>query len=124
MNEQRLRLPEGVDQERRSTIRFALDLEVRYAVLGKAHVETGIGRTTDLSSSGLCFAADKSLRVGQKLRISIDWPALLSGGVELQLMILGVVNRTKGTETAVSVERYEFKTRRKTKRDSLQDLCG
>lgn len=124
MEEQGLRLPQGISQERRATTRFPLNLDLRYAVLGSAPVETGMGHTTDLSSSGICFTADKPLRIGQKLKISIDWPALLSGGVELQLMMLGVVIRVQGPAAALQVERHEFKTRRKTKRDSPQDLCG
>jgi hypothetical protein len=74
-------------------------------------VETGSGRTIDLSSSGLSFPADRSLETGQKLDVSIDWPALLDGGVKLQLIVSGVVVRTAGTATALQIRRHEFKTR-------------
>jgi hypothetical protein len=75
-------------------------------------VETGSGRTIDLSSSGLSFTADKPLETGQKLDVSIDWPALLDGGVKLQLIVSGVVVRTDGTTTALQIRRHEFRTRR------------
>ncbi len=99
--------------ERRASVRFALTLEVRYAFQGPlGPVETGSGRTIDLSSSGLSFTADKPLETGQKLDVSIDWPALLDGGVKLQLIVSGVVVRTDGTTTALQIRRHEFRTRR------------
>ena len=71
--------------------------------------EMGSGRTMDLSSSGLCFSTDTPLSPGQRLDVSIDWPALLDGGVHLQLIISGVVVRTNGTVTAVQIQRHEFR---------------
>jgi hypothetical protein len=75
-------------------------------------VETGSGRTIDMSSSGLSFTADKPLPVGQDLDLSIDWPARLHGDVQIQLMASGVVVRSSGAVTAIRIERYEFRTRR------------
>lgn len=92
---------------------LSLTLEVRYVVLGRrAPVEMGSGRTIDLSSSGLSFTADRPLQTGQKLDVYIDWPVLLDGGVQLQLIMSGVVVRTGGTATALQIERHEFRTRR------------
>ena len=108
-----VRLPGDSSLERRATTRFPLTLAVRYAVSGRRQPrEMGSGRTIDLSSSGLCFIADWPLWPGQRLDVSIDWPALLDGGVQLQLMISGVVVRTNGTVTAMQIQRHEFKTRR------------
>src|ERR1035441_8647378 len=91
-SERRVRTPKDPRPERRASARFALTLEARYAISGRrAPVETGSGRTIDLSSSGLSFTADRSLETGQKLDVSIDWPALLDGGVKLQLIVSGVV---------------------------------
>ncbi|MGO9965638.1 MAG: PilZ domain-containing protein [Bryobacteraceae bacterium] len=111
--ERRARLPRDGSQERRASARFPLTLEVRYVVLGRrAPVEMGSGRTIDLSSSGLSFTADRPLQTGQKLDVYIDWPVLLDGGVQLQLIMSGVVVRTGGTATALQIERHEFRTRR------------
>ena len=108
-SERLARLPTGAGVERRASTRFPLTLDVRYAVSG---VETGSGRTIDLSSSGLSFTADRPLLTGQRLQVSIDWPVLLDGGVKIQLIISGVVVRTNGTATAVEIQQHEFKTRR------------
>ena len=88
------RLPRDTGPERRSSTRFPLTLALRFAVSGRrAPEEMGSGRTIDLSSSGLSFTADRLLFPGQRLDVSIDWPALLDGGVQLQLMISGMVVR-------------------------------
>jgi hypothetical protein len=109
----RVRLPQDAITERRASTRFPLTLEVHYAVSGPCGVpvETGSGRTIDLSSSGLRFTADRPLLTGQTLDVSIDWPVLLNGVVQLQLVMLGVIVRTRGTTTAVKTQRYAFKTR-------------
>jgi hypothetical protein len=109
----RVRLPKVPGSGRRASTRFPLNLEVRYTVSGRrALVETGTGRTIDMSSSGLSFTTDRPLPTGLKLDVSIDWPALLDGGVQLQLVASGVVVRSSGAVTALRIERHEFRTRR------------
>ena len=106
-------LLQGLSSDRRSSIRVAVNLEVRYSVAGRrGPVETGSGRTIDMSSSGLSFTADRPLSIGQKLDLSIDWPARLDGDVQLQLVASGVVVRSNGAVTAIRLERHDFRTRR------------
>jgi hypothetical protein len=57
------------------------------------------------------FTVDWPLRTGEKLDLSIDWPARLDGGAKLQLLISGLVVRTRGTTAALQIRRYEFRTR-------------
>jgi hypothetical protein len=64
-----------------------------------------------MSSSGLSFTADRPLSIGQKLDLSIDWPARLDGDVQLQLVVSGVVVRNSGAVTALRIERHDFRTR-------------
>lgn len=108
-----MRLPKVASPERRASTRFPLAIEVRYALMGcRGQRETGSGQTIDLSSSGLSFTADRPLLTGQKLiKVAIDWPVLLDGGVQLQLVMSSVVVRTSGTTTALKIQRHEFKTR-------------
>ena len=108
----RVRLLQGLSSDRRSSVRFPLNLEVRYSVAGcRGPVENGSGQTIDVSSSGLSFTADRPLPIGQKLDLSIDWPFWLDGD-QLQLVASGVVVRTTGVVTALRIERYELRTRR------------
>ena len=109
----RVRLLQGLSSDRRSSVRVPVNLEVRYSVVGhRRPVETGSGRTIDMSSSGLSFTADRPLSIGQKLDLSIDWLALLDGGIQLQIVASGVVVRTNGAVTAIRIERHDFRTRR------------
>jgi len=97
-------MPKNPSAERRASTRFPLILDVRYAVWDRrAPVETGSGRTIDLSSAGLKFTADMPLRTGEKLDVFVDWPVLLDGGVQLQLIMSGIVVRTNGTATALQI---------------------
>jgi hypothetical protein len=89
-----------------------MDLELRYSVVGRRTVENGFGRTIDVSSSGLSFTADTPLSIGQRLNVSIHWPVLFDGGLQLQIVASGVVVRTAGAITALRVDRYDFRTRR------------
>ena len=108
----RVRLSKDLSSDRRASVRFPLNLEVRYSVAGRrGPVETGSGQTIDVSGSGLSFTADRPLPIGQKLDLSIDWPFQLDGD-QLQLVASGVVVRTSGAVTALRIERYEFRTRR------------
>jgi hypothetical protein len=124
--ERRVRKPKSPNSERRASTRFALALEVRYAISGRRPpMDTGSGRTIDLSSSGLSFTADRPLLTGQALDVSIDWPVLLNGGTKLQLTISGLVVRTSGRATALQIRRHEFRTRRVGLKDApLQELVG
>ena len=108
----RVRLLQGLDAERRRGIRFPMDMEVRYSVVGDHRpTEIGSGRTIDMSSSGLSFTSDKPLSIGQSLDLFIDWPVPLDGDVQLQLVVSGVVVRVAGTVTALQIGRHEFRTR-------------
>jgi len=111
-SERRVRLPNDPNPERRASTRFPLALEVRYTVSGRRALrETGSGRTIDLSSSGLRFATQGPLEPGIKLDVAIDWPVLLNGGVQLQLVAKGEVVWSSGTETALRIQRHELRTR-------------
>lgn len=110
-NERPGRLPKEASAERRAGTRFPLTLDIHYAVLKpRGPVATGSGRTIDLSSSGLAFTADRPLLTGEKLNVSILWPVLLDGGVQLQLTISGKVVRTNGLTAALQIKRHEFRT--------------
>ena len=109
----RVRLLQGLSSDRRSSVRVPVNLEVRCSVVGhRKPDENGSGRTIDMSSSGLSFTADRPLSIGQKLDLSIDWPVLLDGDVQLQMVASGVIVRTAGAVTALRMGRHAFRTRR------------
>jgi len=104
---------QGTPIERRSSARFPLTLEIRYTSPGyRSPGEIGTGRTIDLSSSGLKFSGNTQIPTCQRIVVYIDWPALLDGVVNLQLVIWGVMVRADGSDIALKTERHEFRTRR------------
>jgi hypothetical protein len=112
-SERRVRLPKEPGPDRRASVRFPLTLDVRYSVSHRrAPLETGSGQMIDLSSSGLRFAAQGPLEPGLKLDVAIIWPVLLDEHVQLQLVVTGVVVWSSGTETALRIQRHDFRTRR------------
>ena len=84
-----------------------------------------MGQTIDLSSSGLRFAAKRPLEPGMIIEVAIDWPVLLDGRVQLQLMVTGVVVWSCGMETALRIQRHDFRTRgmEKSARTSGASQC-
>jgi hypothetical protein len=97
--------------ERRSKRRFVMEREIRYRVLDQDQiVAAGCGKTYNLSSGGVAFAADRDLPMGACIEISIAWPALLENRCPLQLIGFGRVLRSAQGRTATTIEQYEFRT--------------
>ena len=99
-------------QERRSKRRYNLSCQIRYRRLyGDRLGQTGTGRTIEGSSESIRVETDQPLVMGEPVEILIDWPAMLNGSVPMLLAIGGCVMRVDGPVAAVSVERFEFRTR-------------
>jgi hypothetical protein len=99
------------DRERRAKRRFVIDQEVKYKMLyGQRIAETGVGRTLNISSSGVWFSTDNMLTSGMPVELSMTWPVLLNDVCPMKLMIYGCVVRSNDRGAAVAIERYEFRT--------------
>ena len=73
--------------------------------------ETGTGSTLAMSSSGVLFEADRKLRAGLEVTLSIAWPASLSESVGLTLQVSGRIVRADRNFAALTMTSYEFRTR-------------
>jgi hypothetical protein len=101
----------NVERERRIKRRFQIEQEVRYKMLyGQRIAETGTGKTTNISSSGVWFTTDNMLTTGMPIELSMNWPVLLNDSCPMKLMIYGCVVRSNERGAAVAIERYEFRT--------------
>ena len=100
--------------ERRASQRFAIREEAAYRILDSrvSVPESGLGRTIDISSSGVLFATEQRLRSGKRVQLTIDWPAQLDGGCPLKFVVVGRIVRANDAEAAATIEQYEFRTRR------------
>jgi hypothetical protein len=99
--------------ERRSHTRYPLEMNVRYRVLTGGPALVGVGRTLNVSSSGMLIACEQQIvPAGSRLEISLDWPVLLHGQTPLQLVAPCRVIRCHRAALAVSMERYQLRTRK------------
>ena len=97
--------------ERRTSHRFPIERDVRYKVLSrKTSTEAGIGKTVNISSSGVLFTADLSLSPGKRVEVSISWPAQLDNTCPLKLVAKGRVVRCEAGKAALEIQQYEFRT--------------
>ncbi len=89
-----------------------MNVELEYKLLdGKKVLKTGVGRTLNLSSSGILFESQEALPTGTSIRLAIEWPARLDNRVGLTLCVMGRTVRSAGTCTAVEILSHEFRTR-------------
>jgi PilZ domain len=108
----RLQLEDSSDRDRRTNGRFPLENALRYRfVEAKNPAPAGTGQTLNMSSSGMLFKVESPLPVGQKIEVSVDWPAQLNEHCGLKLVALGKVIRSSAEEAAVSIDKYDFRTR-------------
>jgi hypothetical protein len=97
--------------ERRRSSRFPIEREVRYKTLSqRSEVVQGIGKTLNISSSGVLFTSDHDLPVGTRLEVAISWPAQLNEKCLLNLVARGRVTRQESGQLALQIQQYEFRT--------------
>ena len=97
--------------ERRASERFPIVRDVRYQVTsGRGEPNSGIGTSVNLSSNGVLFAAPEALVPGNRIVLSISWPARLDGKYALKLVVWGRITRCEETNVAVKIENHEFRT--------------
>jgi hypothetical protein len=100
-----------ISQDRRSKRRYPIELPVQYKIMKNYLVMgTGSGNSLDLSSGGIAFTSNTPLKIGSYLELSVSWPVLLNQSCPLKLVASGRVVRSDQTLTAISLDRYEFRT--------------
>lgn len=102
-------------QDRRSSSRFPIPQDLQYRVLdGSEELAWNPGQVLDISSRGVRFTTVGHVDAGVGVQLSIEWPVALGGDCPLQLVVLARVVRANGREAAAVIEKYEFRTRRRT----------
>jgi hypothetical protein len=99
--------------EQRSHRRYPVDAQVAYKIfLDSKIVETGWGKTVNLSSGGILFESASALRAGADVELSVVWPT-----GRFVLHITGCTLRTAGNRAAVKILNQAFRC---SEIDSLQ----
>jgi hypothetical protein len=101
-----------VSGDRRSRRRYPLGLQVMYKVVKKYQVcLTGMGKTIDMSGSGILFETEDPLEPGSIVELAIAWPVLLNKTCSLKLIVTGRVVRSGRAQAAIRMQGYEFRTK-------------
>jgi hypothetical protein len=102
---------QGIPGERRRDRRYEIELEVRWKVLRRRRVlDSGEGKTVDLSSGGILFDAGRDLPPGAHVELAVAWPVLLHNVAPMQLSIAGRVVRSARGRVGIRMEQHEFRT--------------
>ena len=102
---------EKIGGERRTDRRYDLNLNVRWKLIRRRRVlDSGTGKTLDVSSGGLLIETDRELPSGLNIELSISWPVLLHNVAPLQLVVAGRVVRATGQRVGVRMVQHEFRT--------------
>ena len=94
--------------------RYPITLPVRFHSTGRVKGPSGAGVTRDFSSHDMFVTVDREKpSPGSRVKLIVEWPALLDGAVPLQFIALGQVVRRDAFGFAVRMLRHEYRTRRK-----------
>jgi len=98
--------------DRRTRLRFPLAADLRLQVLcsDRSKIIQGSGNMENISSKGLAFRTEIPLECGQRLNISLAWPAMLNKECMLRLVVNGTVIRIEGNLVVVRIGRHDFRT--------------
>jgi c-di-GMP-binding flagellar brake protein YcgR len=103
--------PEMPATERRKSSRFPIEREIRYKTLNqRTELQTGVGKTLNISSSGVLFTSEHDMPLGTRLEVAISWPAQLNDKCLLNLVARGRVTRHAKGQLALQIQQYEFRT--------------
>jgi hypothetical protein len=94
--------------------RYPIALSARFHFSGPAKSLGGNGVTRDFSSHGMYIETNREKsEPGSTVKIVVDWPVALEGGIPLQFIATGKVARCDAAGFGVRILRYEYRTKRK-----------
>ena len=102
---------ESIAGDRRSDRRYPILLDLRWKLIRRRKVlDSGTGRTLDLSRGGIRFESSRPLPAGLNVELSVAWPVLLHNVAPMQLVVEGRIVRSEGGRIAVRMTQHEFRT--------------
>jgi hypothetical protein len=96
--------------ERRSKVRFPLELRLSYRTLGRGSRCSGEGWVVNMNKSGVLVSGQHQIDVGTRMELRIEWPSLLHGRVPLRFVTVGEVVRCEASCFALMLTGYQFRT--------------
>jgi len=99
------------ETEQNVSRRFPMSYGLRYVMMPPAADRTGAGETVWISRHEVAFLAKGPARVGDKVRMFIEWPVLLHDEVPLQLTVNAEIVQSSGPLSVARLTKHEFRTR-------------
>ena len=97
-------------EERRSSKRYPVGLDLRYKIYRNSTIlQEGCGTTQDFSAEGVFFRPDRGLPAGCDVELWMDWPVLIDGGSFLHVTISGQIVRCTESGVAVRIAHSDFR---------------
>ena len=109
-NSQPIAFPPRLSIERRSKLRFPIELRVTYRTLGRSFPCAGEGWVANISAGGVLVSSQHEIDVGARMELNIEWPSLLHGRIPLRFVAVGEVVRCDASSFAVMMARHSFRT--------------
>jgi hypothetical protein len=100
-------LPQSLATDRRSRVRFALDLAFSCRTLDR-QFRYGTGRTLNISSTGMLLESSDLFTPGTSVELTAEWPVLLHRWIPLYLVMTGCVVRCEVSRFAVAAHRLQI----------------
>ena len=102
---------DAIGGDRRQDRRYHLQLELKWKLIRRRRLlDTGVGKTVNVSSGGILFDAGRHLPEGLNVELSIAWPVLLHDVAPMQLVATGKIVRGDGHQVAIRTMQHEFRT--------------
>ena len=92
-------------KSKRRQRRFPISIPVKY-IVGKV---AGEGVTCDIGSDDLLIKSKRVLPQGERILVTLDWPAMLDGRLPLRLEIQGKILWISDTGTSVKILRHKYR---------------
>jgi hypothetical protein len=98
--------------DRRDSVRYALQLRMRYRVMdGDKVLWSGNSMTEDLSRTGVRFQACHEIPADSRLEIAVEWPVPFGGIYPMELDLTGSIVRRNDGEWVARVAHWRFRVR-------------
>lgn len=101
--------------DRRRGTRFPLTQDIRLRGLSADPKAVSLGRTVNMSSTGVLFTTAGTLTRGEQIEACIHWPVALNSRVNLQLVARGRVVRSQPGLAAMVILQHQFRTQPKAR---------
>ena len=96
-----------IEDQERGNLRFPIGKDIRYQrVTHGSSSAVGVGQALQMSNREILFTTQHPLKRGERVRLAVDWPAMLQDTSRTKLEIRGSVVQSERGRAAVGIASY------------------